>query len=1295
MTPIEKEQLVRQEFIESAGKSDALSSKGARGPMQIIPTEDFGYGIGEITEAMTDDPRQNRELGEQIMNKLMEHFGSYEDALVAYNWGSGNAKRWIEEGRDPAGLPDETRDYVEKITGNSPVPEKIYANWDTQSNPPIPTLRPEEGAVAPTQEGASEVDLYGVITSSLEAEPKSGNDDLYGLISNSVGDYDPYDLDNLPNNKKVLDAFRKWFVTDELRNYAGTSLESKLPGNVNLKDVDAILNDDEAAAEWMKWYLRNVTGDEIVSYNEIDRVKNSSPEQKKAFAEIYDYWGKVPLLSDGWESIGENLLIGLKSPSSIASIITGGLAGIGAKTALSGAVRAALGGALIDAASNAAIDNTLQEGEIAIDRREEKDYGQMALQGLIGGAVSAAPGAVGGVFGHAITPKADPVLNGPRGTMTGEIGENMEEVITSVNPVEAVRKATASAAENPEVQKVFNGKYVGNTNLSRIVSTEDVKRLLVEESPAGEKASEAWVPKYQTHEETEALAVRLGLGDESAVNPDIIKNMSPEGTVRLRSMQIETAEHFVALSKQVESLKARGLTREAPEMIDALAARNQMGAVHKLLTAQTKATARNAGRILNAYNIEASSALARGTYINQILELTDGNFEEASKAVLTAIESGNAGAVGKAMQVDEGLLKKSADAVYEYWVNAILSAPDTMMVNTLGGVFVNVVRNMFEVPVAAAIGKLTKGESAPTGSQALARNKFFLHSLGDAGRVFGSFFKRENPAIKLQEELDALIKSGAPKAKIDKVQNLLREVQLTGRNDMAEEGMAHGAIPGLAGQFIRIPGRMMKATDAFNKLMARRGALGALGSKRATEKGFIPGTREYDDFIKNFINTPTKADLDIALREALEATFQNENALVKSFEGMRRVPGTRYVMPFVRTPINLIAWGVNRLPLLGQYMGREAIKQGKISAEEVLARQVAGGILFTAGVVSAMEGYVTTQGPSDYKVGKGVEQAGIKPFAVDGKASVSRMDPFAWPYVLGAGAVGMYENLGEKGGVKNDSLTEQVGSFVSELGSLFSIMVVEKSHLEGMAKLLEGFKDGTSLVPLVNNIMGGFVPNVVNRINTGFVDDYKRLKSPAFIKGGVEQAQSRIPGASSSLPHEYDRLGARRRQDTHIPFSGVAIASKPTFPELDSSDEGTDANHQQLLEAFATLRVPVKDNVKQLYGVALEGWEISRVQQLQGWITKTVVQDALPSAIIDLQGDPAKLTQLRKELVSVETKAQKEAVGLFLMELEDLNPIRQKELLKSMGQEEYDKVVLPWMKEDRNMYGISPTGMDR
>lgn len=89
---------------ELRGRMAAVSNKGARGVMQLMPATAFELGV---------DPRNmsgNIHGGANYLRQQIDRFGSVPLALAAYNAGPGAVQRF-------GGIPpySETRDYVSKI----------------------------------------------------------------------------------------------------------------------------------------------------------------------------------------------------------------------------------------------------------------------------------------------------------------------------------------------------------------------------------------------------------------------------------------------------------------------------------------------------------------------------------------------------------------------------------------------------------------------------------------------------------------------------------------------------------------------------------------------------------------------------------------------------------------------------------------------------------------------------------------------------------------------------------------------------------------------------------------------------------------------------------------------------------------------------------------------------------------------------------------------------------------------------------------------------------------------------
>lgn len=92
--------------VESAGRPDALSPKGAQGLMQLIPATAERFGVADALE-----PGENIRGGIAYLDWLMQHFdGDAVLALAGYNAGEGAVGR-------NGGVPPfaETRDYVPKV----------------------------------------------------------------------------------------------------------------------------------------------------------------------------------------------------------------------------------------------------------------------------------------------------------------------------------------------------------------------------------------------------------------------------------------------------------------------------------------------------------------------------------------------------------------------------------------------------------------------------------------------------------------------------------------------------------------------------------------------------------------------------------------------------------------------------------------------------------------------------------------------------------------------------------------------------------------------------------------------------------------------------------------------------------------------------------------------------------------------------------------------------------------------------------------------------------------------------
>ncbi|MFN4975944.1 MAG: lytic transglycosylase domain-containing protein [Bacteroidota bacterium] len=93
---------------ESAGNPYAVSTKGARGLMQLIPSTARDMGLKPGEEFI---PSKNLYAGAKYLSgQLQQQGGDVRRALAAYNWGPGNLQR-----KGMENLPSETREYIPRV----------------------------------------------------------------------------------------------------------------------------------------------------------------------------------------------------------------------------------------------------------------------------------------------------------------------------------------------------------------------------------------------------------------------------------------------------------------------------------------------------------------------------------------------------------------------------------------------------------------------------------------------------------------------------------------------------------------------------------------------------------------------------------------------------------------------------------------------------------------------------------------------------------------------------------------------------------------------------------------------------------------------------------------------------------------------------------------------------------------------------------------------------------------------------------------------------------------------------
>lgn len=119
---------------ESKFNEKAISHKGAKGLMQVSDiTRDWAIEELELEEVDIFNPETNIKIGCWYLNKLYKEFGKLDLVIAAYNGGSGNVRKWLEnhdyseDGEKLHNIPfQETSTYLEKVKNNYKNYKEIY-----------------------------------------------------------------------------------------------------------------------------------------------------------------------------------------------------------------------------------------------------------------------------------------------------------------------------------------------------------------------------------------------------------------------------------------------------------------------------------------------------------------------------------------------------------------------------------------------------------------------------------------------------------------------------------------------------------------------------------------------------------------------------------------------------------------------------------------------------------------------------------------------------------------------------------------------------------------------------------------------------------------------------------------------------------------------------------------------------------------------------------------------------------------------------------------------------------------
>jgi len=525
----------------------------------------------------------------------------------------------------------------------------------------------------------------------------------------------------------------------------------------------------------------------------------------------------------------------------------------------------------------------------------------------------------------------------------------------------------------------------------------------------------------------------------------------------------------------------------------------------------------------------------------------------------------------------ESMGKRMFDVVREYWINSLLSGISTFNINMIGSAITYGLRTLERA-----------GGAALTGDFELARAT--LRYAFDTNAIMDSF----DLAVRAAKSGEAI--SIPNSRQFDDAKDSMNAIQ-------SDREGAFGSAINTIGTIVRLPSRGLLTGDELFKAMSYRSyvmtelalkgkAKGLSGNQLGeyvqkgvnahitetgrvfNEKNLVMTAKELADkknlrfseretFVTNYIKkqkeekrfiTDDGVEVDYGNRGALSAraeqgakinthTQDSENSIVKGLSNIIvQNPWMTAIVPFVRTPTNILSFGVERSPfglpmhftrmMSSKY--REGLAKGTRTERAEIRGKMAMSVATTASLIYVLASQdsskmISGYGPREKNARKAWELDN-QPYSIkigDRIHSYQRLDPMAT-------MLGIVADINE--GLEYNEFDEKdMGTIFGVLALAFSNNITNKSYVQGIDNLFKVLKDPVNNTErFIGSIAGGFVPNFANQ--TMNVQEDRPLRE---VRGIMDYMIKRTPGLEGKLPPRYNFLGDVETLESSGGFKGL------------------------------------------------------------------------------------------------------------------------------------------------------------
>lgn len=752
------------------------------------------------------------------------------------------------------------------------------------------------------------------------------------------------------------------------------------------------------------------------------------------------------------------------------------------------------------------------------------------------------------------------------------------------------REQALAQGRDPDIAAADAVKPKIYINHARISSADDVRATLQQIADLDADAIEAKRRGVVTNEQT----IRESSQEYRDLN-DLIGRppgpMNAAQAVAARRLLASSGEQIVQLAKIAQAPNATPA--------DLYNFRRAMS-VHYAIQSEVIAARTETARALQAWAIPAGATKARSQAVSEMIMNAGGagDLQALAKAVATVGDNPTA-LNTMARELGRGRFGK---ALYQVWINGLLSSPKTHMVNITS----NAMNALYAIPeryMAAGISKVFYNGEIHAG-EASAQAFGLVKGIRDGMRLVYMGNKADG-ANGVGDVFDAF-------SKIEGIQQNAISADALGLDPAGSLGWGIDMM----GKLVNAPGSALNAEDKFFKTINYRMELQARAYRTAASEG-LEG-KDFASRVQDILNNPPddlKAD---TIDYANYMTFTNNlsGGARQALGGINKMPLVgpvfRVVVPFVKTPTNIMKYTFARTPLAYASSAiRADIAAGGARAAQAHARVALGSMIMLSIADMVAEGTITGGGPlgSDEKETQDLRRTrnavgAPPPYSIkvgDRWYAYNRLDPIGM-------MIGMSADLAQTAVDADEAESDMVVA-----AGVLSITqnLASKTYLSGVFDFLGAidprnpandpgkyFSDQAGgLMPyssFLRNIATVNDPVARDANPVVFGEDLKVDPVATYMQSLIDKQKRGIPGMSDELPPLRDLYGEPINRASGIGWGWDFIS--PIASRADNPDPVT--------KVIVDNKISVSFPPRNIEGVKLTAQEYDQFTELAGKFAK-------------------------------------------------------------------------------------------